>query len=58
MITFFLTIFILLIIIFSMSIGVIFSNKELKGSCGGISEACNCTTIQKKICSIKNTINQ
>jgi len=56
MITFFSTLILILIIILVMSIGVIFSNKELKGSCGGISEACTCTSMQKKICSFKNNI--
>ena len=56
MITFILTLILLLLIFFSMSVGVILSNKELKGSCGGISKACKCNVIQKKICSIKKNI--
>ena len=33
--------------IFLMSIGIIFSNKSLKGSCGN---SCDCTDIEKKKC--------
>ena len=40
---------ILIIFICMMSIGVIFSNKILKGSCGD----CDCTEIQKNNCPIK-----
>ncbi len=39
-----------------MSIGILFADKELKGSCGGVSKSCDCTTIQKKICSFKSNI--
>tara|TARA_Y100001968_G_scaffold63131_1_gene53836 strand:- start:281 stop:457 length:177 start_codon:yes stop_codon:yes gene_type:complete len=56
MITFLLTLIFLILIILFMSIGVIFKNKELKGSCGGISESCNCNIVQQKICTIKKNI--
>ena len=55
MITFLLTLIFILLIVLIMSIGVIFKNKELKGSCGGIAEACNCNAIQKKY-AVLNTI--
>ena len=56
MITFFLTFGLLVFIILIMSIGILFADKELKGSCGGVSKSCDCTTIQKKICSFKSNI--
>jgi len=37
-----------------MAIGSLFFNKELKGSCGGLDKSCDCSVIQKKICSIKS----
>ena len=36
-----------------MAIGSLFLNKELKGSCGGFNQNCDCGVVQKKICSIK-----
>ena len=55
--TLFITIVLFLLIILIMSIGILFNDKELKGSCGGISDHCNCTLIQRKICKYKNKIN-
>ena len=48
-----LTIIILFIILLVMAIGSLFFNKELKGSCGGLTSSCDCGAIQKKICSVK-----
>ena len=36
MITFFLALAVLLIVVVSMSVGVIFAKKPIKGSCGGM----------------------
>ena len=51
------TLFILLLCVFMMSLGVIFSNKEIKGSCGGNSTECDCSKVQKTMCAIKGMIN-
>ena len=40
---------IILFLILIMSIGIIFSNKILKGSCGS---SCDCSDIQKNKCPI------
>tara|TARA_B100001029_G_C15035567_1_gene439895 strand:+ start:385 stop:567 length:183 start_codon:yes stop_codon:yes gene_type:complete len=53
MMTIFLTFIVLGIALIIMAIGVIFSNKELKGSCGGKDLDCTCSTIQQKLCKIK-----
>ncbi len=53
MMTIFATLIILAIALFAMAIGVIFSNKELKGSCGGNDLDCTCSSIQQKICKSK-----
>lgn len=51
------TLFILLLCVFMMSLGVIFSNKEIKGSCGGNDTNCECSKIQQTMCAIKGTIS-
>lgn len=51
------TLFILLLCVFLMSIGVIFSNKEIKGSCGGDTAECDCSKIQKTMCALKGVLN-
>jgi hypothetical protein len=51
---FLLTLGFLLSIMAIMSVGVIFSNKELKGSCGGPGK-CECELAGKpKACQLKN----
>ena len=47
---------ILFSILILMSIGSLFLNKELKGSCGGSNKECDCNFVQKKICSFKKKI--
>ena len=47
-------IIILFSILILMGLGSLFFNKELKGSCGGANNDCDCNAIQKKICAFKN----
>jgi len=52
------TILIILVCIGIMSIGIIFSNKKLKGSCGNSEDnPCTCSFIEKINCTKKNFIS-
>ena len=53
MTTLILTIFILVFSIFLLSIGTIFFNNEIKGSCGGIMNDCTCSNTEKIKCKLK-----
>ena len=53
MTTLILTIFILVFSIFLLSIGTIFFNNEIKGSCGGMTEDCSCSNTEKIKCKLK-----
>ena len=58
MLTVFITIIVIIIAVFFMSIGIIFSNKELKASCGGDDSDCTCNAIQQRICKIKLNLTE
>lgn len=52
MTTFLLTFAIVGAIIFGMAVGVIFSNKPLRGSCGGVGASdCDCTPTDRERCA-------
>ena len=52
--TFIITILIILICFFIMSLGYLLNNKEMKGTCGNSKEnPCDCTFAEKIKCSIK-----
>ena len=53
---FVITLLVISISIFAMSIGAIFFNIDLKGSCGGDKEACICSPEERKQCFSKITI--
>ena len=53
MTTLILTIFVLVFSIFLLSIGTIFFNNEIKGSCGGIMDDCSCSNTEKIKCKLK-----
>ena len=53
MITILTTFIVLSVALLAMAIGIIFSNRELKGSCGGEKLECTCNSIEKKLCKIK-----
>lgn len=42
-----LTLFLIAFLMFAMSIGVLFANRELKGSCGGATANCACEAAGK-----------
>ena len=43
---------VLLLMVIAMAVGVIFSNRELKGSCGGTGRACTCTEKARRDCAL------
>ena len=53
MTTLILTIFVLVFSIFLLSIGTIFFNNEIKGSCGGMTDDCSCSNTEKIKCKLK-----
>ena len=48
--TFIATIVFFGIVVAAMAVGVIFSNRQLKGSCGGTGQSCDCALAKRKAC--------
>ena len=40
------------LVIAGMAVGVIFSNRSLRGSCGGTGRACSCTEEARRECAL------
>ena len=57
MTTLILTIFVIVFSIFLLSIGTIFFNNEIKGSCGEILEDCTCSNTEKIKCKLKMLVD-
>jgi len=49
-----LTLFVLALCFFLLSVGTILFNKKIKGSCGGNENPCSCSALEKKICKSKS----
>ena len=50
--TFFATALIFGLAMVAMAVGVIFSDRRLKGSCGGAGQDCHCTEKARKECAL------
>lgn len=50
--TFVATLLIFGLAMIAMAVGVIFSNRELKGSCGGTGRACSCSAAARRECAL------
>ncbi|MCP4036865.1 MAG: DUF539 domain-containing protein [bacterium] len=51
--TFIATLFLFCIVAAAMAVGVIFSNRTLKGSCGGTGTDCSCSENEQRECARK-----
>ncbi len=43
---------------FLLSLGSLFFNNTIKGSCGGEDKSCTCTAIEKKMCKFSSQISE
>jgi len=51
--TFFATLVVFAVTATAMAVGVIFSNRRLRGSCGGTGTDCECSDEKQKVCARK-----
>ena len=45
------TILLIGLVMLAMAVGVIFSNRSLRGSCGGTGTACECSDAKRRECA-------
>lgn len=48
--TFIITAAFFALVMAAMAVGVIFSNRSLRGSCGGTGQGCECTPAKRRRC--------
>lgn len=53
--TFFATALVFGLAMAAMAVGVIFSNRQLKGSCGGTGRACQCDESARRECALASS---
>lgn len=51
--TFVATLILFLLAATGMALGLIFSNRSLRGSCGGTGKDCSCSETDQKKCALK-----
>ena len=40
------------LVMFAMAIGVLFSGRRLRGSCGGSEDSCSCNAVRRARCAL------
>lgn len=56
--TFIATALLFCLIAAAMAVGVIFSNRSLRGSCGGTGTSCECNEAKQRECALKHEAEQ